>query len=421
MCKTKTATDVAEPSQVAEAYRRSSPIITPRTPKSQPTFIPSTTSSSSYLLNASQITTASSLSSATSQLSTLRDSLPENTQFYDYSEIRSATNNFLAKRYSSSSTPSWRCNLRGKDVIVFQRKKLRRRLLINHHESQFKERLTALCSTHHASIISLVGATLSSSESDYVYLVYDFVSGGSTLADCLRNPKISNFTSLPTWMSRIQIASDLAQGLDYIHNNIRIGSEFNFVHKHIRSSSVIVTEPSLNAKICHFGTAVLTGEIGWLNEISSENRSMQFEGDRGYMSPEFQSNGIPTKKSDVFAFGVVILELLSGEEPVKYRFDRERSNYQKFSVIDAAKEAVDGGEGRLRSWIDRRLNDSFPVSVAVKLTRVALRCVHVDAVERPDMRRVVGKISELYLASADWLTRVKPHPSDHFTASFAPR
>ncbi|KAL2463422.1 lysM domain receptor-like kinase 3 [Forsythia ovata] len=78
-------------------------------------------SRSSYLLDTSVATT--SVASGTS-LSNLRDTLPENSQIYDFSEIRAATNNFLAKRYSStsSSSQSWRSVLNGKDVIIFQRK-----------------------------------------------------------------------------------------------------------------------------------------------------------------------------------------------------------------------------------------------------------------------------------------------------------
>lgn len=243
-------------------------------------------------------------------------------------------------------------------------------------------------------------------------------------------------------MSRIQIATDLAHGLDYIHNNT--GLKVNLVHKYVKSSSVVVTEPSLNAKICHFGTAELCGETkmepkevkrensGEITEVvldspnnlkRSENRRFQFEGARGYMSPEFRLTGIETQKSDIYAFGVVILELLSGVEPLKYKFDRESGDYRRISVIEAATAAVEGTgeamEGRLRRWVDRRLKDSFPVDVAEKLTRVALECVHVEPEKRPNMARVAGKISKMYLESRDWSEKVK-FPTD-FTVSLAPR
>lgn len=380
-------------------------------------------SSSGYRLDSSADT--NSVSSHTS-LSSLHLSLPEQAHIYDFSEIRSATNNFLAKRYSSSSSSSqsWRCELNGKNVIIFQRK-IHKAI----HESELKSKLSVLCKSHHLSIIKLLGASISK---DHIYLVYEFVNG-SNLAVCLRNPKNPNFTVLSTWMSRMQIATDIAHGLDYIHNTA--GFTISLVHKHVKSSGIIITEPSLNARICHFGAAELCSETGTDDsEIAaefpelrrSESRGRQFEGVRGYMSPDFKATGIATEKSDVYAFGVVILELLSGEEPLKYKYDKASGEYRKISIIDAVREAVEGGgdgsdtvAGRLRRWVDRRLQDSFPVEVAEKLTRLVLDCVHVDPERRPDMRRVAGKISKLYLESKMWSERVSV-PSD-FTVSFAPR
>ncbi|WZZ51646.1 hypothetical protein YC2023_051753 [Brassica napus] len=179
---------------------------------------------------------------------------------------------------------------------------------------------------------------------------------------------------------------------------------FEDLHNHIKSSAVIVTEPDFNAKICHFGTAKLCGET----DGSRDSRAVRFEGVIGYMSPEFQASGVATQESDVFAFGVMMLELLSGEEPLKYRYEKSIGDFERTSVIETAKAVVDGGdggdlEGRLRRWMDRRLGDSFPVKVVEKLMRLALECVEDEAVNRPEMGRVAGKISQLYLESEKWI------------------
>lgn len=453
MCGNKMAVNAAEPDLSRRRSSRSPRTTTPATPvrssgKSQTDLatssgdITSTSYSydggtgSSYRLDSSIATADASVSTRTS-LSSLRNSLPENTHIYDFSEIRSATNNFLAKKFSSSSSQSWRCTLRGKEVVVFQRK-FRRPM----KDSELREKLSVIYRSHHMSIIKLLGASISG---DYIYLAYDFMPGGN-LAECLRNKRNPHFTVLSTWMSRMQIAADLASGLDYIHNNA--GLKINLVHKYVKSSSVIVTEPSFNAKICHFGTAELCGETviepkfvkekvtGEIVEVvspessppnkltRSDSRAMQFEGIKGYMAPEFR--GLATQKSDVYAFGVVILELLSGEEPVKYRYDKEKGNHIKIFVAETARHAIEGGgggeaevEGRLRRWVDGRLKDSFPVAVAEKLTRIALDCVEEDPNKRPNMSRVAGKISKLYLDSTKWADTIRV-PTD-FTSSFAPR
>lgn len=426
------AADALDPSpspRRTPSRKRTTPKLTPKSdqsPKLRPKSDPDPASGggystgSGYKLDTSVTTT--SVSNRTS-LSSLRDSLPESAHVYDFAEIRSATNNFLAKRHSSSaSSSSWRCTLRGKDAIVFQRK-FRRPMDL----PRLRERLSAIGRSHHMSLVKLLGVSISG---DHIYLVYDYVTGAS-LSDCLRNPRNPSFTVLSSWMSRMQVATDLAHGLDYVHNNTG-GMNAGFVHKYIKSGSVIVTEPSLNAKICHFGAAELCGEAAAVVEADAAHNAgsppraegRAFDGTRGYMSPEFRSSGIATQKSDMYAFGVMILELLSGEEPLKYKFDRESSGYRKLSVVDAARYAVEGGgaeevEARVRKWVDRRLKDSFPMVVADKVIRVALECVHVDPDKRPGMQRVAGKISKLYLDSRIWCEKVRV-PTE-FSVSFAPR
>lgn len=432
MCKTKMGVNASEPkrtrsrpSQSQERHHQT--LSTRRSLSTSTTVTTTTTTSNSNKTGASSSSSGAASSSVASRssLASLRESLPENPHIYNVSEIRAATNNFLAHRLSSSSSKaSWRCNLRGKEVVVFQRK-FRRRIAMD----ELRDRLSDICRSHHGSIINLLGASVSGGGGDHIYLVYEYVNGAS-LADCLRNPKNPNFTVLSNWTSRIQIATDLAHGLDYIHNKtgLKIG---NLVHNQIKSSAVIVTEPDFNAKICHFGTAQLCGETDEMsperdesrNSRRSDSKAIRFEGVRGYMSPEFQTSGIATQKSDVYAFGVMMLELLSGEEPLKYRYDKSTGDFERTSVIETAGAAIDDRDGdkdgRLRRWMDRRLGDSFPVTVVEKLTRLALDCVQEDPVNRPEMGRVAGKISQLYLESEKWSANMK-RPTD-ITVSFAPR
>ncbi|XP_048137097.1 protein LYK5 [Rhodamnia argentea] len=448
MCKTKMAVEATEPRRrppLSSSTPGLSPSQTPRLAPGPSDPSASASSSGGYYTSTSfpklssgagtgTGTGTSSLSSSTS-LSSFRHSLPDNPVIYDFSELRSATNNFLAKprhssSSSSSSSSSWRCSVRGKDVVIFQRK-FRRKIDMR----RLRDLLGMICRSHLVSIAKLLGASVSGNN---IFLVYEFVDGAS-LSDCLRNPKMPNFTVLGTWMSRMQIAADVAHGLDYIHNHT--GLNMILVHNHIKSSSIVVTEPSFKAKICHFGTAQLCGEAdendvlreravpaegGEIREEGagegpsgsplmerSDSRRMQFEGVRGYMSPEFRVTGVATQKSDVYSFGVVLLELLSGEEPFKYKYDKESGDFVRTSIVETARAAVDGWdggggvEGRLRKWMDRRLRDSFPVEVAEKLVRLGLECVEADPDRRPDMSRVEGKMSKLYMQSKSWSDRIK--------------
>ncbi|CAH9072893.1 unnamed protein product [Cuscuta europaea] len=435
MCRTKMAVNASSPapSPSQPSSRVSVFSSTPRIANSRSSEPPISVNTSAEYNSAAtnspsfRLDTSVATAAVSSSLSNLRQSLPDRPQVYDFSEIRAATNNFLSKRYSStSSSQSWQCVLHGKQVIIFQR--IVRRSI---EKSGLRAKLSIICRSHNRSIVKLLGASISGNQ---IYLVYEFVPG-SNLALCLRNPRNPSYTVISTWLSRMQIATDVAHGLDYIHNMTGQGS--NSAHKHVKSSGIVITEPSFNAKICHFGAAELCGEteIPSLSsgesteelcstELRSEKRNRQFEGVSGYMSPDFQLSGIATPKSDVYAFGVVLLELFSGEEPVKFKYDKSSGEYMKISVVETARDAIGGGaaeemERGLRQWVDGRLKDSFPVEVAAKVIRLALDCIHVDPKERPDMRRVSGKISQLFLESEYWSAQVQVPTA--ISVSFTPR
>ncbi|CAN4115369.1 unnamed protein product [Withania somnifera] len=331
----------------------------------------------------------------------------EQPHIYNFSEIHLATENFLKNPLASSSrSTSWRCKLRGQDVVVIQRR-VRRCMEID----ELVDHVAMICRSHHSSLIPLKGASISG---NYIHLVYEYTQGVN-LSEALRNRRNPNFTILSNWISRMQIAADVAHGLDYIHHSTGLG--FGFVHNHIKSSSIIVTEPLLNAKICHFGTAELCGETPAENTVEKKVPELKRSG--RYMAPEFQWTGTATVKSDVYAFGVVVLELISGKEAMKYEFDERSGGYVRVSVIETAVKAVEDGGGGIRGWVDNRLKDSYPVEVAEKLIRVGLECVETNPSNRPDMGRVAGKVSQLYLESKTWAENFAPLTD--FTVSFAPR
>lgn len=300
-------------------------------------------------------------------------------------------------------------------MILFQRKFRHRPIGL----PELQQRLLTICKSHHSSLIKLLGAATSG---NYIYLVYEYVHGAN-LSACLRNPQNISYTVLSSWLSRMQIATDVAHGLDYIHHCSGLNNDF--VHNHVKSSSILVTGDSLNAKICHFGTAELCGEMLGSERVGSksfsqrDSKEMKIEGTRGYMAPEFQASGMVTQKCDVYAFGVVVLELVSGEEALRYLFDEESGGYKRVSVIERAREAVAGGQGGVRKWVDRRLKDSFPMEVAEKMVLVGLECVEDDPKKRPDMGQVAVRVSKLYLESKNWAESIGM-PTD-ISVSMAPR
>lgn len=166
---------------------------------------------------------------------------------------------------------------------------------------------------------------------------------------------------------------------------------------------MIVSNPGLRARLTHFGAA----------ELAAPADASKVE-DSPYAAP---GSSEPSHEADVYSFGVLLLELLSGEEPARYRFDRGTKEFQRVSVVETAAAAA--AEGGVRNWVDRRLGDSFPVSAAERLVEVALRCAAFDLEDRPDMMWVAGKVSKVYLESRVWEQKLQV-PTE-FSVSVAPR
>ncbi|PUZ61317.1 hypothetical protein GQ55_4G266900 [Panicum hallii var. hallii] len=332
---------------------------------------------------ATSSSSTSSASSGRASLAAARASLPDPPVLYPFQELAAATNSFLAKRAGGDAY--WRCSLRGRDAALFQ---LPRRP----GAAVDAAALARVGRYHHTSLARLLGACPAGA---HLYLAYELPPGAATLAACLRSPRNPSFTALRTWVSRVQVAADVAQGLEYVHHHA------GAVHGRVSPSAVVVSDPGLRARLTHFGAAEFAAP--------ADTREA---GESPYAAP---GSSEPSREADVYAFGVLLLELLSGEEPARYRFDRGTKEFQRVSVLETAAAAAAGGS--VRNWVDRRLGDSFPVAAAERLVEVALRCASAE--NRPDMTWVAGKVSKVYLESRAWEQKVQV-PTE-FSVSVAPR
>ncbi|PAN08997.1 hypothetical protein PAHAL_1G450500 [Panicum hallii] len=414
MCKSKSAIATTASTTAAAAS-------TPRNHRS-----PRSTATSSYPAAYSYSTSSSTATSSAASLAALRDSLPELPLLFTFHDLAAATANFSSKhrllRAAPSSSNSFRCSLRGHPAAVFRRP-LRR------DAREVTARLAVLGHCHHAAIARLLGAAASPDRTT-LFLAYELVPDAAPLSALLRNPKNPSFTPLATWHSRLQLAADVCDALYYVH------LQADTIHNRLSASSVLVCGdgPLPRAKIAHFGAADLAGELPVEQKDDTEesrgssgghrrrsSRGRRIEGTRGYMAPELVSGGPPSRRSDVFALGVLLLELVSGQEPVRYEMgNRGTGEYERTSLIETAEAAAaeGGGEG-MRRWVDRRLRDSFPVDAAESLTALALRCVAKDPLARPDMSWVAAKVSKLFLEAQEWAAKFRV-PTD-ISISIAPR
>uniref|UniRef100_A0A7N0VAH9 Protein kinase domain-containing protein n=1 Tax=Kalanchoe fedtschenkoi TaxID=63787 RepID=A0A7N0VAH9_KALFE len=185
--------------------------------------------------------------------------------------------------------------------------------------------------------------------------------------------------------------------IEYIHEHARA----RYVHRDIKTSNILLDE-GFRAKISDFGLAKLVGKSG-----DGGVTATRVVGTYGYLAPEYLSEGLATTKSDVFAFGVILFEIISGREAVTKTEGMATKISEKRSLASvmlvALRNAPDSRNmSSMKEYIDPGLVDLYPHDCLYKLAMVAKQCVDEDPTLRPDMKQVVISLSQILLSSIEW-------------------
>ncbi|KAG6668738.1 serine/threonine receptor-like kinase NFP [Carya illinoinensis] len=226
------------------------------------------------------------------------------------------------------------------------------------------EELKILQKVNHGNLVKLEGFCIDPEDAT-CYLVYEYVENGS-LYSWLHGNKDEKLN----WKTRLRIAIDVANGLQYIHEHTRP----RVVHKDIKTSNILL-DTNMRAKIANFGLAK-----SGCNAIT-----MHIVGTQGYIAPEYLADGVVSTKMDVFSFGVVLLELISGKAAID-----EEGNllWTKTSGILAGDE--ERKARRVQQWMDGVLiAESSSMDSVMNVMTIAIACLHRDATKRPSMVDVV--------------------------------
>ncbi|KAL6867416.1 hypothetical protein ACP4OV_015440 [Aristida adscensionis] len=217
---------------------------------------------------------------------------------------------------------------------------------------------------NHANLIRMAGISIGA-DGDYAFLVYEFAEKGSLdkwlyprPPSSLPSPSSSAVASVLSWEQRLSIALDVANGLLYMHEH----TQPSMVHGDIRARNILLTA-DFRAKISSFALA----------------------------KPAMVDDAAPS--SDVFAFGLLLLELLSGRRAMEARVGAEIG--MLWREIRAVLEAGEKREAKLRKWMDPVLGGEYHMDVAVTLAGMARACTDEDAARRPRMAEVVFSLSML--------------------------
>ncbi|MCO5553182.1 hypothetical protein L7F22_006703 [Adiantum nelumboides] len=231
-------------------------------------------------------------------------------------------------------------------------------------EKEFRVEVEAIGRVRHKNLVRLIGYC---AEGSHRMLVYEFVDNGNL--DQWIHGKFGENNPIP-WEGRMRIALGTAKGLAYLHE----GLEPKVVHRDVKSSNILL-DTEWNAKVSDFGLAKLLGA----DKSFVTTRVM---GTFGYVAPEYANTGLLNERSDVYSFGVLLMEVITGRDPVDYG-----RPHGEINLVDWLKLMV--GTRRSEEVVDPRL-EVKPSSRALKRALlVALRCVDPDAQKRPKMGHVV--------------------------------
>ncbi|KAJ7552037.1 hypothetical protein O6H91_06G039600 [Diphasiastrum complanatum] len=283
--------------------------------------------------------------------------------YHTYEDIMRITDNlnerFLVGRGASSTV--YKCTLKnGKSIAI---KKLYNRHPQNVHE--FETELETLGNIKHRNLVSLHGYSLSSSEN---LLFYDYMDHGSLwdlLHGAVRKVKLD-------WNCRLKIALGAAQGLAYLHHDCcpRI------IHRDVKSSNILLDE-NLEAHLSDFGIA---------KNISSlkAHTSTYVMGTIGYIDPEYARTSRLNEKSDVYSYGVVLLELITRQKAV----DDERNLHQWVISNVSGNTVMDVVDPEIKATV-------ADISSVKKTISLALLCTDRVSSHRPSMQEVCNALFTL--------------------------
>ncbi|KAK1578214.1 hypothetical protein Q3G72_028522 [Acer saccharum] len=294
---------------------------------------------------------------------------PTSTRFLAYEELKEATNNFEAASILGEGGFGrvFKGVLSDGTAVAIKR-------LTNggqQGDKEFLVEIEMLSRLHHRNLVKLVGY-YSSRDSSQHLLCYELVPNGS-LEAWLHGPLGVNCPL--DWDTRMKIALDAARGLAYLHED----SQPCVIHRDFKASNILL-ENNFHAKVADFGLAKQAPE-GRMNYLST-----RVMGTFGYVAPEYAMTGHLLVKSDVYSYGVVLLELLTGRKPVEMSQPSGQEN-----LVTWARPIL-RDKDRLEELADLRLGGKYPKEDFVRVCTIAAACVAPEASQRPTMGEVVQSL-----------------------------
>ncbi|KAJ1379679.1 Serine/threonine-protein kinase, active site [Sesbania bispinosa] len=231
-------------------------------------------------------------------------------------------------------------------------------------EKEFRVEVEAIGHVRHKHLVRLLGYCV---EGVHRLLIYEYVNNGN-LEQWLHGDMRQHGTL--TWEARMKVLLGTAKALAYLHEAI----EPKVIHRDIKSSNILIDD-EFNAKVSDFGLAKLL-------DSGESHITTRVMGTFGYVAPEYANSGLLNEKSDIYSFGVLLLEAVTGRDPVDYAHPANEVN-----LVEWLKMMV--GARRAEEVVDSSLEVKPSARALKRSLLVALRCIDPDADKRPKMSQVV--------------------------------
>ncbi|PIN19255.1 Serine/threonine protein kinase [Handroanthus impetiginosus] len=238
-------------------------------------------------------------------------------------------------------------------------------------EREFQAEVEIISRVHHKHLVSLAGYYITGTQR---MLVYEFVPN-----DTLEFHLHGKGRPVMNWSTRLKIALGAAKGFAYLHEDCHP----KIIHRDIKSSNILL-DFNFEAKVADFGLAKFTSD-------ADTHVSTRVMGTFGYLAPEYASSGKLTEKSDVFSFGVMLLELITGRRPV----DKNQS-FVNDSLVEWARPLLTQAleDGNFDTIVDQRIKNDDNQNEMARMVACAAACVRHSAKRRPRMNQVMKALEE---------------------------
>ncbi|KAE8694298.1 putative receptor-like protein kinase [Hibiscus syriacus] len=236
----------------------------------------------------------------------------------------------------------------------------------------FKQELDILTRIRHDNIVKFLGYCDDQEEGA---MVFEYVPNGN-----LQEKLHGNGKELLPWKTRISIAFQLAEAIEYLHDKCSL----QIVHGDIKASNILLDE-RFNCKLCDFGSA----KMGFSSTVVPPKTKQIMVGSPGYTDPHYLRTGIASKKNDVYSLGVIILELVTGMEA----FCPERGQLLTTMVAPKLREVVEAGGG-VAEMVDPKLGGELDLEEAKAMLLIVELCLQKSPTVRPSAAEIVQTMKD---------------------------